>query len=86
MDASLPQVKPQNPKHVPSQGYVQTPVGRDQENARRAAKRNLDEEIRKAQQDVSQREARIAPLRSGLKNAKGRLARLQKKLAAESGK
>ena len=78
--------KPQNPNHVPRANYVQTPVGRDQENARRAAKRNIDEDIKAAQRDVDGYERRIIPLRLALKNAKGRSSRLQKKLTVSESK
>lgn len=55
-----------------------TPPSTKQEDSRRAAKRNLPEEIRIAQGEVDRYEQRIAPLRNALKNSKRRLARLQK--------
>jgi len=78
MDASLPQAKPQNPNHVPAVNYDESPKSTKREDTRRAAKRNLPEEIRMAQLDVNGFEQRITPLRNALKNSKRRLARLQK--------
>jgi hypothetical protein len=75
-----------SPKTTSIDTTASTPKPRSdkQENARRAKKRNLPEQIKAAQKDVNGREQRLAPLKLGLKNAKRRLSRLQKALAKES--
>ncbi len=74
------QAQPETTKHAAIDTTASTPNPRNDkgENARRAKKRNLIEEIRQAQKDVDGREQRLAPMRLGLKNAKRRLSRLQK--------